>query len=155
MPVQQSYPKLLINMLSCVVRIFMNQTLFVTNLSSVFSNSSSRFEIRRFSAATSPSAFKRAFSLSSNRWFAFKSFSWVWSKSLKKNWNSWLDCLCRIWQYGLWNFQTGDTKLARFLPKNQHTQRKLLNFENWINWGLRSFQKSGFWKSIIFILPFT
>ena len=30
-------------------------------------------------------------------------------------------------------FQTGGTKLERFLPKNQHTQRKLLNFENWIN----------------------
>ena len=38
-----------------------------------------------------------------------------------------------IWQYGLWSFQTGGTKLERFLPKNQHTQRKLLNFENWIN----------------------
>jgi hypothetical protein len=25
------------------------------------------------------------------------------------------------------------TKLERFLPKNQHTQRKLLNFENWCN----------------------
>ena len=25
----------------------------------------------------------------------------------------------------------GCTKLERFLPKNQHTQRKLLNFENW------------------------
>ena len=24
-------------------------------------------------------------------------------------------------------------KLERFLPKNQRTQRKLLNFENWIN----------------------
>ena len=24
-------------------------------------------------------------------------------------------------------------KLERFLPNNQHTQRKLLNFENWIN----------------------
>ena len=32
-----------------------------------------------------------------------------------------------VWQYGLWSFQTGDTKLERFLPKNQHTQRKLLN----------------------------
>ena len=28
-------------------------------------------------------------------------------------------------------FESGDTKLERFLPKNQHTQRKLLNFENW------------------------
>ena len=34
---------------------------------------------------------------------------------------------------GLWSFQTGGTKLEIFLPKNQHTQRKLLNFENWVN----------------------
>ena len=47
-----------------------------------------------------------------------------------------------LWQYGLWSFQTGGTKLERFLPKNQDTQRKLLNFENWINGALRSFQKS-------------
>ena len=40
---------------------------------------------------------------------------------------------CLLWQYGLWSFQTGGTKLEKFLPKNQHTQRKLLNFENWIN----------------------
>ena len=32
-----------------------------------------------------------------------------------------------VWQYGLWSFQT---KLERFLPKNQHTQRKLLSFKN-------------------------
>ena len=32
-----------------------------------------------------------------------------------------------LWQYGLWSFQTGDTKLE----KNQHIQRKLLNFANW------------------------
>ena len=38
-----------------------------------------------------------------------------------------------LWQYGLWSFQTGGTKLERVLPKNQHTQRKLLNFENWVN----------------------
>ena len=38
-----------------------------------------------------------------------------------------------LWQYGLWSFQTGCTKLKRFFPKNQHTQRKLLNFENWVN----------------------
>ena len=41
--------------------------------------------------------------------------------------------LYTLWQYGLWSFQTGGTKLERFLPKNQHTQRKLLNFENWVN----------------------
>ena len=38
-----------------------------------------------------------------------------------------------LWQYRLWSFQVGDTKLERFLQKNQHTQRKLLNFEFWIN----------------------
>ena len=41
--------------------------------------------------------------------------------------------LLRVWQYGLWSFQTGGTKLEKFLPKKQHTQRKLLNFENWVN----------------------
>ena len=34
---------------------------------------------------------------------------------------------CRVFKGG------GGTKLERFLPKNQHTQRKLLNFENWVN----------------------
>ena len=47
---------------------------------------------------------------------------------------------CALWQYGSWSFQTRSTKLERFLPKNQHTQRKLLNFENWISGGL------GRWK---------
>ena len=36
-------------------------------------------------------------------------------------------------QYGLSSFQAGGTKLERCLPKNQHIQRKLLNFEIWIN----------------------
>ena len=30
-------------------------------------------------------------------------------------------------------FKRGGSKLERFLPKNQHTQRKLLNFENWVS----------------------
>ena len=30
-------------------------------------------------------------------------------------------------------FQTGYIKLEGFLPKNQHTQRIFLNFENWTN----------------------
>ena len=30
-------------------------------------------------------------------------------------------------------FKREDTELERFLPKNQYTQRKLLNFEFWIN----------------------
>jgi hypothetical protein len=28
-------------------------------------------------------------------------------------------------------FSSRGTKLERFLPKNQHTQRKFLNFKNW------------------------
>ena len=49
-----------------------------------------------------------------------------------------------IWQYGLWSFQMGDTKLERFLPKNQLTQRKLLNFEFWINGKLSKVPKFDF-----------
>ena len=30
-------------------------------------------------------------------------------------------------------FSNGGYKIERFMPKNQHTQRKLLNFENWVN----------------------
>ena len=30
-------------------------------------------------------------------------------------------------------FSNGATKLEIFLPKNQHTHRKLFNFEFWIN----------------------
>ena len=39
------------------------------------------------------------------------------------------------------DFLNGGTKLERFLPKNQHTQRKLLNFENWISGGPQKFSK--------------
>ena len=39
----------------------------------------------------------------------------------------------QVWQYRLWSFQAGGTKLERFLPKKQNTQRKLLSFENWVN----------------------
>ena len=41
--------------------------------------------------------------------------------------------LCKVWKYGLWSFQTGGSKLEKKLPKNQHTQSKLLNFENWVS----------------------
>ena len=38
-----------------------------------------------------------------------------------------------LWQYGLWSFQTGGTKLKTFWPTNGHTVRKVLNFEDWVN----------------------
>ena len=34
---------------------------------------------------------------------------------------------------GVVEFLSGGTRLEKFLHKNQHTQRKLLNFEFWIN----------------------
>ena len=54
-------------------------------------------------------------------------FYWKWwsleeqSYKTSEIWTGW-----RVCQYGLWSFQTGGKKLKRFLPKNQHTQRKLL-----------------------------
>ncbi len=48
-------------------------------------------------------------------------------------WGKILTSYLSLWQYRLWSFQGRDTKLERILPKNQHTQRKLLNFEFWIN----------------------
>ena len=50
---------------------------------------------------------------------------------------------------GCGGFQTGDTKLARFLPKNQQTQWKLLNFEFWINGELSNFQSKFSMSKII------
>ena len=37
---------------------------------------------------------------------------------------------CSLWQYGLWSFQTGVTKLERFLPQNAHKYLKDF-FEVW------------------------
>ena len=51
----------------------------------------------------------------------------------------------RLWKYGLWSFQMGDTKLERFLPKNQHTQRKLSNFENWVSGAVSGVRAPQFW----------
>ena len=59
-------------------------------------------------------------------------------------WDAFLVCTWLLWQYGLWSFPTGPTKLERFLPKNQRTERKLLNFENWVfgDWrGVKNCQK--------------
>ena len=58
---------------------------------------------------------------------------------------------CTMWQYGLWSFQTGITKLERLLPKNQHTQRKLLNFENWCSEEVSKSAKIWLSKSIFYV----
>ena len=47
----------------------------------------------------------------------------------------------------------GGTKLERSLPKNQHTQRKLMNFENWISRGPQKFSKIRVLKINYFHLP--
>ena len=49
---------------------------------------------------------------------------------------------------GLSSFQLGGIKLERFLPKNQLTQRKFLNFEFWINGELSKSAKIWLSKSI-------
>ena len=46
----------------------------------------------------------------------------------------------KVYQYGFMSFRDGDTKLETFLPKNQHTQRKLLNFENLANGEVSKFE---------------
>ena len=33
-----------------------------------------------------------------------------------------------LWQYGLWSFQTGGTKLDRFLPKNPQFSKETIEF---------------------------
>ena len=43
------------------------------------------------------------------------------------------NCFAALWQYRLFRFQGRDTISERFLAKNQQTQRKLFNFENWSN----------------------
>ena len=50
-------------------------------------------------------------------------------KKRKLDLRSWMPAMA-IW---IVKFSCGGAKLERFLPKNQHTQRKLLNFENWVN----------------------
>ena len=45
-------------------------------------------------------------------------------------------------------FKRGGTKLKRYLPKNQHTQRKFLNFENWCNGEVSKSAKIGLSRSI-------
>ena len=47
-----------------------------------------------------------------------------------------------LWQYRLQSFLAGGAKLERFLINNQHTQRNLLNFENWVNGGIGEVAKS-------------
>jgi hypothetical protein len=56
-----------------------------------------------------------------------------------------------VWQFGLWSFQAGGTKLERHFTKNQPTQRKLLNLIIELMGSLNSLQKSEFLKMFIFI----
>ena len=70
--------------------------------------------------------------------FEFPKLQYLFSKSHRKmrdmlctSSNYYCSCSCYcyntskylpkyfLWQYGLWSFQTGDTILERFLPKNQ------------------------------------
>ena len=48
-------------------------------------------------------------------------------------------------------FSNGNTKLERFLPKNQHTQRKSMKFEFWINVELSKIANIWLSKSIFYV----
>ena len=58
---------------------------------------------------------------------------------------------CRLRQYRLWSSKCGDTKFEIFLPQNQHTQRKLLYFENWRNGKVSKRALIGLSKSIFYV----
>ena len=47
----------------------------------------------------------------------------------------------------------GYIKSERILPKNQHTQRKFLNFENWTSGGPQKLAKIKVFKVNYVILP--
>ena len=49
------------------------------------------------------------------------------------------------------SFQVEGTKLERFLLKNQHSQRKLLNFENWCSGEVSKSAKVWLLKSIFYV----
>ena len=69
---------------------------------------------------------KRLFEAEYN--FCFWHIFFSHHKNIKKFFN-----YVGLWHYRLWRFKTRDTNSERFLHKNQHTQKKLLNFENWNN----------------------
>ena len=50
-------------------------------------------------------------------------------------------------------FQAQGYKVRKFLPKKQHTQRKLLNFENWTNGEPQYLAKIRVFKVDYFIFP--
>ena len=54
-----------------------------------------------------------------------------------------------LWQYGLSG--KGGHKIRKVFPKNQHNQRKLLNFENWFNGKVSKSAKIGLSKSIFYL----
>ena len=52
-------------------------------------------------------------------------------------------------QYGMWSFQTRAQNYKYFLPKNQHTLRKLLNFKNWFHGASEVFKNQSFKNQLI------
>ena len=77
----------------------------------------------------------------SQSWSLHSRIIWIWVWWIKKVHNYNLCPLCCFscvesivsMAIRVMEFSNGGTKLERFLPKNQFTQRKLLNFENWVN----------------------
>ena len=63
----------------------------------------------------------------------------------------WLCKHSRLWHYGLSSFSSRGTKLERFLPQDQHTQRKLLKLENWCSGEVSKSAKVWLSKSIFYV----
>ena len=56
-----------------------------------------------------------------------------------------------IWHFRLWSFQGRDTKLERFLAKNQLYSNEITNFENWSNGELSKSTNIWLSKSIFYV----
>ena len=95
-----------------------------------------------------------------------RDFEWLWhyqdfSESGWRNWRTkimpWTATYilaARRHHYGNTGcgvFKRGGTRLERFLPKNQYTQRKLLNFEKWVNGEVSKSAKIWLSKSIFYV----
>ena len=61
------------------------------------------------------------------------SFLRIFKLGFQSHWEIVLESMLTSMAIRVVEFSNGGTKLEIHVPKNQHIQRKLLNFENWVN----------------------
>ena len=54
----------------------------------------------------------------------------IYTNTIQEYLCQYVDCRYTVWQYGLWSFQGRDTKLERFLAKNQLKSSSLAETAN-------------------------